>query len=125
MQASRHQHPNGRRRIPPYNISISGRKEKWFGTGRVMSQIAIVALRALPASWSSEAAPTGSWMAFLTAAKGSGKTGIGGLRNLPVDPLQGHFRCQNGLVPSSPVSQSFTDSLFGVTKNLSIGGAPA
>ena len=47
-----------------------------------MSQIAMVALRALPANRSSDATPTGSRRAFLTAASGLVSSGIGGLRTI-------------------------------------------
>jgi hypothetical protein len=59
VQACRDQHPNVRRRDPGRSkVSINGRRNKWFGTGRVMSQIAIVALRAARAKLSNEVEPT-------------------------------------------------------------------
>ncbi len=61
-------------------VSISGRRNKWFGTGRVMSQIRMQALCLPAASAARAGTPTGAASAARIAASGSGRSGIGGLR---------------------------------------------
>ena len=59
--------------------SIIGRRNRWLGTGRVMSQIRMQALRRPCASVANGGAPTGRASASRTAARGSGSLGSGGL----------------------------------------------